>query len=1204
MKKIAKYLILILVLLIIGAGIGLWLLLKNLDSSSLKKRVQEEVRSALGIRVAYEHLSLNIFGNLKATGIKIFSPEAYKDIEPVLFSVDSLEVEWALLPLLKGLLHIESIKIKGVKVSLVVNEDGKNSLDALLAGLPKGEKEEKVESKLSDGLPIKDLHVRVASLSIEDVAFTKKTMKAGKVHSTMDVRGLCLSGSLFSYKRDASLSLRIASQEPDGLRFSLEDPDGTKEAVVALLLSLDAQDPLRVSTNLSLKVVRQDLLGVLQKGLDCLDLGLNISFLPDEQKTFVSLSKMSMFEGAIKASLEARISDDLLPVSIDKASLSVDGEKIPKEVLSMFKIKLDGFSVQGEVEKVLLSSMPEVQGKVRLVLKGNEVALEDLLVAKDLGLEVTFRNDNELHLDMGAEEIASQRGIKIKGATTSLRIKDLRMEDALKGHISFGGDALMTMRGVELSQPGMNVGFQDLKLSLNGNVLGREANIALSFDNASIVTRKAILIPASSLSASLKAISLDMSEPLRSSASAHILGHVGHIKIEGSIKKEGEIVHNDIVVVVQGLGFIRDLFADAVKGFDLCDENLECLVKVGGHAKVQSNITLFEKATIEIKNLSMQLKKKPFRINDILLATDLSGKLDALRVQASMAMTNIWFAGEKTFDSVKVLAETTMGAPYPPLGFQMDAHGRILSLNLSSALKQGFRNLSFSLDTKIEDMKKIFQLARLAIEGIDPEKLAGSFHVEGDVLADVPLMLALGKGIEDLRGNVLARLAIDKATYETKALSVSLKDASAKVKVALDQDDITLEIDAKPGELKGDTRQNTFSLEDAHLEMKARAKKRFEESDADMSISVQAGKMEQDILPLYPVGNVTLSLKARMEKLDRFLLEEMTFKNQDGGTTLVLGARAEEVARSALRGLQDKVIGRKGLLFEGVLEQELSKLKTGSFGMVADGKIRMPFLLQSGDRRVYRISTDVMAQSVSLTIPKTLKVSNLSGRIPMLEEVVLRDGKPTLVLQDEPNLYSVVRFFDQQPFLPSRGFFVCDNLQVAQVSLGALAGNMEVNKNMVTIDQLEAGWHGGKISGQVILDILPSAPRLLFRGRVTGIYAKSGARFDANAALDFAIRSLELDGRIHLVRIGRENLLELLDAFDPYKEDVAMNRVRLALKLAYPKTLVLKAEGGYMSGKVELGGLGSMVRIDEIRGVKVTPLLRRFLGSFVEGGAL
>jgi len=1204
MKKIAKYLVSALVLLIFSSFIAVWLALKNLDNPQLKRQIQEGVKSALGVSLDYDRLSLNIFGNLRASGIKIFSPEGYKDVEPVLLSVDSLDVEWKILPLLKGLFSIERIAIKGVKASLVVNEDGKSSLDALLERLPKAKKEEEKKTRLSDGLPIKDLHLSVRSLSIEDVAFVQKSFQSGGVISTLDVRGIGLLGSLYSNKRDASFTLKIASQEPDGLRFFLEDKEGKKEAVIRVLFSVDAKDSLRISTKMSVEVVKQNFFSMFQEGLDVIDMDSTIAFLPDEHKTFVSISNLSLFQDAIKASLEANVSDDFLEVSLSKANFNVDGDKIPKEVLAMVNAKLDGFSVQGEVEDVLLSSMPRVRGKVRLALKGKEVSFEDFLVAKDLGLEMTAGGDNELHMNMGLEEFALRNRIKAKGAAISSHIKDFRVEDAIQGTFSLAGDVFVTMKGVELSQPNMGVGVQNLKLSLNGDMKQRLANISLSFDSVSMTSSKTFFVPASSLEANLKDISLVMSEPLRSSLSANLSGHLGHIEIQGKLKKEGEIVHNDIFLGFRGLGFAKAFVADAIREYNISDENIEVTVKADGNVQMGSNILLSEKATIGLKNLSMQLQRRPLRISEIGLGAELKGKIEALGVQVFLDLKNIWFAGEKTFDSVRLSAETTLQGQYPPVSLQLEASGSLLSLRLESALKQGFKNLSFLLDTNLQNTRKVFDLARLAIEGVDPEKLRGSLHIEGELLADVPLMNAVVKGIEALRGNVVARLALDQARYDTKALSVSLKDASALVKVQMDQNDIDLEISLKPGELKGDTRQNTFSLEDAIVEMKARTRKRFEESDADVSVVLRAGRVLQDMLPMYPVGNVALSLKARMQKLDRLLLEEMTLRNEDGGTTLLLGARAEEVARSAVRGLEDKVIGRKGLLFEGVLEQDLSKLKMKKEGMVASGKIRMPFLLQSGDRRVYRVTTEIEAQSVSLTIPDTMKVSDLSGRIPILEEVVLVDGKPTLVLQNEPNLYSVVRFFDQQPFLPSRGFFACDNLQVGQVTLGALAGNIEINKNLISIDQLEAGWHGGKISGQVILDMLPSAPYLLFRGRVTGIYAKSGDRFDANAALAFAIRSLELDGRIHLVRIGRENLMELLDAFDPYKEDVAMNRIRLALKLAYPKSLVLKAEGGYMSGKVELGGLGSMVRIDEIRGVPVTPLLRRFLGQFVEGGVL
>jgi translocation and assembly module TamB len=71
--------------------------------------------------------------------------------------------------------------------------------------------------------------------------------------------------------------------------------------------------------------------------------------------------------------------------------------------------------------------------------------------------------------------------------------------------------------------------------------------------------------------------------------------------------------------------------------------------------------------------------------------------------------------------------------------------------------------------------------------------------------------------------------------------------------------------------------------------------------------------------------------------------------------------------------------------------------------------------------------------------------------------------------------------------------------------------------------------------------------------------------------------------------------------WDPYRADVSANRVRLGLKVGYPKQVRLHFLHGFASLAVQLGGLAGAVRIDEIRGVPIGPALARFLAPVLEG---
>jgi translocation and assembly module TamB len=160
---------------------------------------------------------------------------------------------------------------------------------------------------------------------------------------------------------------------------------------------------------------------------------------------------------------------------------------------------------------------------------------------------------------------------------------------------------------------------------------------------------------------------------------------------------------------------------------------------------------------------------------------------------------------------------------------------------------------------------------------------------------------------------------------------------------------------------------------------------------------------------------------------------------------------------------------------------------------------------------------------------------------------------------------------------------------------------VRLDRDLFAIDQLEMLALGGKIAGQRLVELRGRDTEVAFRGKVTGIAPTAGPdRLDAHAALTLAPWRMTADGRVEIVRIGRQHLLDLLDVWDPYRADVAANRVRLALKVGYPKQVRVRMKHGFASLAIELGGLAKAVRIDEIRGLAIGPVLAKFLGPLLE----
>jgi hypothetical protein len=160
--------------------------------------------------------------------------------------------------------------------------------------------------------------------------------------------------------------------------------------------------------------------------------------------------------------------------------------------------------------------------------------------------------------------------------------------------------------------------------------------------------------------------------------------------------------------------------------------------------------------------------------------------------------------------------------------------------------------------------------------------------------------------------------------------------------------------------------------------------------------------------------------------------------------------------------------------------------------------------------------------------------------------------------------------------------------------MGPLAGNLRIDRNAAWLDHLEGEALGGRLSGQALVEYAGDDTEVRLRASATGIRPREGEdRLDAHAALVLKPGRRSVEGKVHIVRIAAAHLLDLLDLADPYREDTGLNRLRLALAVGWPKRVSLGLRSGFLDLAVELGGLGSLVRIDRIRGLPLGPLLRR-----------
>ncbi len=170
------------------------------------------------------------------------------------------------------------------------------------------------------------------------------------------------------------------------------------------------------------------------------------------------------------------------------------------------------------------------------------------------------------------------------------------------------------------------------------------------------------------------------------------------------------------------------------------------------------------------------------------------------------------------------------------------------------------------------------------------------------------------------------------------------------------------------------------------------------------------------------------------------------------------------------------------------------------------------------------------------------------------------------------------------------------SLRYGDKTVGPLEGNLRIDRNVVALEHVELAAFSGRVTAQCVVDTNEKSPQLLIRGDVTGVRpSKTAEPIDANWALRVNVGARSVDGRAEIVRIGKRDLLSVLDAWDPYRTDVSANRMRKALAVGFPERVRLGFHQGFASLALDLGGLGKLFRIEPIEGLPIGPIIEQYL---------
>lgn len=1224
----------ILVVVVLAVGGALWVV-HHLDSPAVRERILGAVREAYGIEADYEAVDVAVLRGVTLRGTRVLAPEPFRPHAPVLAGVNRVEVSWDAGSLLSGPLRVTRVAISGVRLTLVQDEAGRSSLQALLDTMPKPESE-KPPTPLSAGLPIAGLGVEVEGIEVRDVVLTRLLLRGGTVVRSDTLEGLSLDAALQAGSTPASASLTVGSPGDGPSRLTVREtgPEGESRHEVALRhrTRIRAPDPLHVLMDVELSEVNQDFVRDLAWTGPLLDAGLAVAFHPEESRIEVAVERLAIGDGWVRGTMRASYLDnadaDVL-ARVEAAEVLVALDRLPDFVQRLASsVRWTGAAARlsaAGVEVLRQAPWVRVAGRLEAGIRVEDVSVE-MGARRGTGraLTATVKAVEPRPGSVQAEAALEFRRLQVREPARLVTLRDgkfalaLGIEDlprVLAGVFSGTAGLEAGLRMASVRTPAGRVRLGGIEVSASAPIAAdppfEARGEARLRDVRWIPARgEARDLPGGRLTWAVGDVFPDREAPMRSTGGIDLRAGVADVSLHVSAIKGTDDVALEGTVSAPTLAVLQP-FADAppLRDLGIPFARLGVTLKSSGRVTgltAKDGPRLDQRLTGTLTGFQAVIAGHRVEVPALDADLSVTGRPRDLRARAALNAGGARVDGRVSLRRAALQAEASVNPSAPEARVSLSVAGRRgpwLDASARAGIAGADHSVSWSASLVVRSPSDLGPLLPPDLRSrVDLASLQAEVETAGRVTG------VLGRGLrvvahplDSARGQASLRARLGGLAYRSERLEVEAPELAASIEVQRPGPSGSFRATLAYPSLRVDQRVRRFEiLEGAHgVAVEASGDPR--DGEVTVALDGTLGRLVHDASARYPVEHASLKVRARVSRLEAVRVNEFVFDNPAGGTRVEATAALDDLGGrlpTSAAAAWDLVVGRRSLAVTGTLEQRLDPLSRESFP--ASGSVKVPFRIQSGDRSLFRVAASVEARDVRAEVPAArIAVRGLNGTIPIEEEVALgAGGRPSLVLETDHNLFSRVRFLDQHPFLRGGGFVAADRLVIGPLEVGPVAGNLRILRNLVSLDQIEAIWREGKVSGQVIVEWHPDDPRVSFRGKMTGIRPSgSDERLDANAAIDFSLGRREVAGRVHFVRIGRGHLFDLMDAWDPYHENVSANRIRKALQYGYPKYARLRVNGGFLSAKVELGGLGSLVRIDEVRGIPTGPLLGKVLGG-------
>jgi len=293
----------------------------------------------------------------------------------------------------------------------------------------------------------------------------------------------------------------------------------------------------------------------------------------------------------------------------------------------------------------------------------------------------------------------------------------------------------------------------------------------------------------------------------------------------------------------------------------------------------------------------------------------------------------------------------------------------------------------------------------------------------------------------------------------------------------------------------------------------------------------------------------------------------------------------------------------------GLLQSRLRPNLLQQPALSGSGRVSLPWQLTLEEGQRASLAAEMQFNDFSLSLEQ-MALDNINGSLKIAEELQLNDDNSVgfrYLLHVDP--FQRVDYSRVQPQLLSRQNLSIERLQQDRYQAGPLHASLGLEQNLLRLQQFDLALYGGFITGQFYLDATPGRWKVGLLSRLSQVNLQpllaensayknsSQAPISARTALEFDLQRRLLEGRIDISDISREQLLQLLELFDPNYEDEQLAKIRAALQVAYPEWLALKMQKGLLDLELSLSLIPGTLRVQNL---PLSPILQRFAGAALD----